>query len=404
LSQHNHNLLSFELYSRPPQTTIKFIASSFNHDGLQDYDERDASINAFLERNCPTNRGECRFGSVGIRAVFFLFSNYLAPQVFETRALMTMEWKSVEVETLSTEQIFHFEQSSSQYFRELLTDPTHSALQGSTSVLSTNVNTRSQERKDNGLVIVESIFQLFHSGEDGLADLAGLLMFVTSRNTTNSSFSELDTLLGMDIKVGIISFTNEQDSALLSTVDKVTDRGIRDRSDSEKTLITASAILAFTLLAMSVILIWVAGGWLALRKQVKILIHREEEFTRMTKQHEQDLKEAPTGSQEYDEGSDNDDATNMTDPTGILGGQPNYKNRANNMLSLQGLGIRMTPTRQGHDDDSLCDVETPMSACTAFTETSRAPLGITSMRKLLPQLDGKGANSLDNFRAERLAY
>ena len=301
---------------------------------------------------------------------------------------------------LSTAQLYKVEEATAQFFKDLLTDPSHSALQDSTTILSTSVTARSQEVQNHDIIMLESIFQVVYSGEQGIADLAGLLMFVSNGNST---FTELDDIVPSDVKVQLISFANEGDSVLLSSVDK-TDHFAR--TDSEKTLITASAILSFTLLAMSIILIWVAGGWLALRKQVKILIHREEELTRMTKDRENALKQVATASQEYDEESNgqqspNDDGTRFTSASGILGVNPYYGDDARPGGALEGLGIKMTPGRRSPDSELGSEIATPMSE---FSDVSRMPLGITSMRKLLPQGDDDGESSVGDFRVERLAY
>ena len=316
---------------------------------------------------------------------------------------MAMELKTTnDKPELTTEQLFKLEIATAEFFKDLLTDPSHSALQESTTILSTSVTARLQDVQTHSDILLESIFQVVHTGEQGLADLAGLLMFVSSRNTT---FSELDEVIPSEVTVGMISFANEEDSVLLSTAVDKSDSF--SRTDSEKTLITASAILSFTLLAMSIILIWVAGGWLALRKQVKILIHREEELTRMTKQQENALKQVATASQEYDEESldrqspTNDEATRFTSASGILGVNPYYGDDARGGGALDGLGIKMTPGRRSPDSELGSELATPMSE---FSDASRMPLGITSMRKLLPSGDDGENDSLNNFRVERLAY
>jgi hypothetical protein len=303
-----------------------------------------------------------------------------------------MEWNTNEAGYMPTETVYQVKQATAQYYKELLNDPTHSAVQENSKILSTLVIAREQELDSaRGSIILQSLIHVIHSGEQGLVDLAGLLMFVTSRNTTDSSFTALDQLIGLDTPITMISFTNEDGSVLLGTADVLIEEDDENISDTEKTLIIASSVLAFALLFVSIILIWVAGGWLALRKQVKVLIHREEELTRMTKQ--QELNELPTADEE-DEDEEN---TQMTNPSGILGVDPN---------AMHGLGIIMTPGRRRDFSDNGSDIATPMSAATEYSE-NRSPLGIMSMRKLLPSAEQNPddhINSLANFRVERLSY
>ena len=103
-----------------------------------------------------------------------------------------------------------------------------------------------------------------------------VVVTLTDRRTFGAEVVGFDSLIDIDFKIDMISFTNEKKSSqLVLPVQKVTEPVPIDESkysSKEKTLITVTSILAFALFAVSAILIWVAGGWLALRKQVKILI------------------------------------------------------------------------------------------------------------------------------------
>ena len=313
---------------------------------------------------------------------------------------MTVEWQTDEVELLSTENIYMIEQGAAKYFMELLIDPTHSALKDSTEIVSTHVVAKFLERKSNFLYLHSEI-HVSHVGNQGLSDLASLFMFLTSRNTTDSSFTALDNSVGLGIKIEMLSFTNEGDSALLTSLEG----GLVQESKytkSEKTLIVATSVLAFALFVMSIILIWIAGGWMSLRKQIKVMIHREEEMTRMTRQAE--LKENPTGETDQEESPGSpgdDDASRYTSSSGILGVNPYYGRQGAHGSVLDGLGIKMTPARGTRDfNDMDSDIQTPMSDATGFSDNNCAPLGITSMRKLMPA-DG---DSLAHLGVKRLEY
>jgi hypothetical protein len=317
---------------------------------------------------------------------------------------MTVEWKTDDVELLSAENIYLIEQGAAKYFMELLMDPTHSALKDSTEIVRTHVDAKIQLQKSNFLYL-QSEIHVSHVGNQGLSDLAGLLMFLTSRNTTDSLFTALDNSVGLGIQIEMLSFTNEGDSTLLTSLEGELVQESK-YTKSEKTLIVATSVLAFALFVMSIILIWIAGGWMSLRKQIKVLIHREEEMTRLTRQAEAELKENPTGETDEEEGGD--DVTQFTSASGILGVNPYYGRQGAHGSALDGLGIKMTPARGTRDfDDMDSDIQTPMSDATGFSDTNRAPLGITSMRKLMPA-EGDDAvtavNSLAQLGVKRLEY
>jgi hypothetical protein len=319
---------------------------------------------------------------------------------------MTFEWNSDETELLSTEDLYLIEQGAAKYFMELFIDPTHSALKDSTEIVSTQVDAKIQQQKSSFLYL-QSEIHVSHVGNQGLSDLASLLMFLTGRNTTDSSFTDLDNSVGLGIQIETLSFTNEGDSTLLTSLEGELIQESK-YTKSEKTLIISTSVLAFALFAMSIILIWIAGGWMSLRKQIKVLIHREEEMTRMTREAE--LKENPTRETDEEEGGSagGDDATRFTSASGILGVDPYYGRPGAHGSALDGLGIKMTPSRGTRDfNDMDSDIQTPMSDATGFSETGNAPLGITSMRKLLPAEGDDAvtvANSLAQLGVKRLEY
>jgi hypothetical protein len=319
---------------------------------------------------------------------------------------MTIEWQTDEVELLSTENIYQVEQGAANYFMELLIDPTHSALKDSTEIVSTHVDAKIQTRKGS-FFYLQSEIHVSHVGNQGLSDLASLLMFLTNRNTTDSFFTAFDNSVGLGIKIELLSFSNEGDSTLLTSLEAELAQASK-YTKSEKTLIISTSLLAFALFVMSIIFIWIAGGWMSLRKQIKVLIHREEEMTRLTRQAE--LKENPTGETDEEEGGSQggDDITRFTSASGILGVNPYYGRQGAHGSALDGLGIKMTPARGTRDfNDMDSDIQTPMSDATGFSYTNAAPLGITSMRKLMPA-EGDDAvtvsNSLAQLGVKRLQY
>jgi hypothetical protein len=320
---------------------------------------------------------------------------------------MDLRWRTDLATLLPTEDVYHVEQAASSYFSGLLAEQTHSAFQEPNEVLNTAVSVRNQTI-GNEVVVFDSLVEVIHIGDQGIFDLAALLMFLTNKNTTNSSFTTLDSLIGMGVHLDMVSFTNAEGSEVLNVVESSAEDASSKYTESEQTLIIVTAALSLALFAMSVILIWVAGGWLALRKQVKVLIHREEELTRMTKQREQDLEMLPTASEETDEeGGANEDDTQFTNPSGILGVNPYYGRSGNGGSALDGLGIKMTPAR-GANSDTGSEIFTPMSEATHYSDSGRMPIGITSMRKLIPDGEGEQDDINDSLRSsfgmKRLQY
>jgi len=158
-------------------------------------------------------------------------------------------------------------------------------------------------------------------------------------------------------------------------------------SGNEKTLLVVTTLLSITLFGMSAILIWVGGGWLMLRKKIEILLLREEELTRMT----QNIQSKPTadtqgGDEENPDSSSpsrGESESQFTNPSGILGANNTYAEGPSDRgpHSIYGLGPK-TPAKMG--DNYADDLATPMSVMSDYSDTDRAPIGIMSMRKLVP--------------------
>ena len=125
----------------------------------------------------------------------------------------------------------------------------------------------------------------------------------------------------------------------------------------------------------------------------------------MTKQHEQQLQANPTADTDEEAGN-KDEETQFTNPSGILGVNPHYgKNNEITSSALDGLGIKMTPARNPRNSDGGSEIFTPMSEATTYSDSGRVPIGITSMRKLLPSEGNQQDRiSLGAFAVQRLDY
>ncbi|KAL3941966.1 MAG: hypothetical protein SGBAC_003768 [Bacillariaceae sp.] len=304
--------------------------------------------------------------------------------IYKSSAMVTITWTTDQVVSFQTEEIYAIEKATSTYFSDLLADKSHSAFDSEESdVISTSVQAKKQ-KIGNDYVSLESVVEVMNIGEEGMLDVAGLLMFLTNKNTTDSSFAYLDKVTNIGYTIDMISFTSSLETSELVKV--VDDRGIiayeeAKHTTKERTLVTVTIIVAFALCAISLILVWVAGGWLALRKRVKVMLRREEEWTQM-----RDIKSKPT------EDTGSPDSEKMTNASGILGVNPQYPS------ALDGMGVKMTPVRGYDNGDAASDVFTPGSHATNYSDGGRVPLGITSMRKLIP---GRGTPDYDQEAARK---
>mmetsp|Transcript_45614 Transcript_45614/g.110508 ORF Transcript_45614/g.110508 Transcript_45614/m.110508 type:complete len:360 (-) Transcript_45614:2432-3511(-) len=289
--------------------------------------------------------------------------------IYRSSAMVTITWTTNQVVSFQTEEIYAIEKATSLYFSDLLADKSHSE---QSDIISTTVQARKQ-KVGNDYVSLESVVEVMNLGEEGMLDVAGLLMFLTNKNTTDSTFAHLDKVVDIGYNIDMISFTTSMESSELVKV--VDDNGIiayeeAKHTTKERTLVTVTVIVAFALCGISLILVWVAGGWLALRKRVKALLRREEEFTQM---RQDEIKSRPT------EDTESPDSGKLTNPSGILGMNPQYPAGA-----FDGMGVKMTPVRGYGNGDAASDVFTPGSQATSYSDTGRIPIGITSMRKLIP--------------------
>ncbi|KAL3912517.1 MAG: hypothetical protein SGILL_006849 [Bacillariaceae sp.] len=257
-----------------------------------------------------------------------------------------------------------------------------------------------------------------HYGDQGIIDLAALLTFLVNKNNTDSNYVYMDQLVDSGATVESLDFFFVSESMPLASNLTVTDgldvqTGDSGRSGAEKTLIVVVTLLSITLLGLSAVLCWIGGGWLALRKQVRVLLDKEEELAR-------GIQQKGTHDTESDEDknspSSRESQTNFTNPSGVLGV---YGMNICGSDKLQGLGIKTPSHKNGRvdtsDDDGLA---TPMST---FSDTDRAPIGIMSMRKLVghdvnnmiaprDDEDSEGAdlddehNDIENFGMKKLEY
>lgn len=288
------------------------------------------------------------------------------------------------------------------------------------NVLSVSVDIEKQRVEGNQIILNGNV-EVMHYGDQGIIDLAALLTFLVNKNNTDSNYVYMDQLVdsgGSTVETLDFFFVSESmqlASNLTLTTDLEIQTGDSGRSGAEKTLIVVVTLLSITLLGLAAVLCWIGGGWLALRKQVKVLLDREEELTRMTQRDGIQAKGThETESDEDNKSPSRESQTNFTNPSGVLGvyGMNMYSSD-----KLQGLGIKTPNHKNGAFDASDDGLATPMST---YSDSDRAPIGIMSMRKLvgpdsaLPvrrndEEESEGGlddehNDIENFGMKKLEY
>lgn len=300
--------------------------------------------------------------------------------IFKSPALLEIQF--TKDNPFTSEELYHIEEVTTLYFRELLTnDDSLRFLDEKDSVIDVSVNVQTQHV--NGKEIsVGSEVDLIHYGNVGITDLAALLTFLVNRNNTDSSFIYLNHIIRTESPIELIAFDYVSESIVmatnLTTISALNEIKNSKKYGNEKTLLVVTTLLSITLFGMSAILIWVGGGWLVLRKKVQDLLMREEELTRMT----MNIESKPTAvtddgdEEDQDSPSRENRSSHYINPSGMLG--VSRVSRPN----MYGVGMK-TPGKN-IARVQVEDLATPMSVMSDYSDTDRVPIGIMSMRKLVP--------------------
>mmetsp|Transcript_18809 Transcript_18809/g.52537 ORF Transcript_18809/g.52537 Transcript_18809/m.52537 type:complete len:354 (-) Transcript_18809:132-1193(-) len=314
--------------------------------------------------------------SVGFDAVL---ATERAPKlsIYKTPALLELQFTSEN--EFTAEEIYHIEETTTLYLQDLLTDDDSLRfLDEPDSVIDVSVNVRTQQVKGTEISLGSEV-DVVHYGEVGINDLSALLTFLVNRNNTGSSFIYLDRIIETDASVQLISFDYvSQSIPMAADLTRMSAHNqLANAKESKKKMLSfITTLLSITLFGMSAILIWVGGGWLVLRRKVKTLLLREEELTRMT----MNIESKPTvdtevGDEDSPSKGNNDNVSKNKGP-----------------LAIYGLGVETTPAKLG-SSRILDDMATPMSVMSDYSDTNRAPIGIMSMRKLVPNIQRHTAES-----------
>jgi hypothetical protein len=325
-----------------------------------------------------------------------------ALSIFKTPAFLEIQF--TKDDRFLGDDIFHIEEATSLYLRELLmNDSSLRFLEEPDSLIDVSVNVQTQQVNGNEISLGSEV-DLIHYGDVGINDVAALLTLLVHKNNTDSSFIYLDHIIRTKSSIELMRFDYISESAVMATNLTTFSALIEEKNSkkygNEKTLLVVTTLLSITLFGMSAILIWVGGGWLVLRKKVQDLLLREEEFTRMTR----NIESKPTqvtedGDEEnQDSLSRGNGSSHYTNPSGILG--VNSGSRPN----MYGNDMK-TPGKVAGGRMSVDDLATPMSVMSEYSDTDRVPIGIMSMRKLIPppQVNDDDDNDNDNADDEKTA-
>eukprot|EP00535_Pseudo-nitzschia_heimii_P002813 CAMPEP_0197185238 /NCGR_PEP_ID=MMETSP1423-20130617/11504_1 /TAXON_ID=476441 /ORGANISM="Pseudo-nitzschia heimii, Strain UNC1101" /LENGTH=364 /DNA_ID=CAMNT_0042636249 /DNA_START=66 /DNA_END=1160 /DNA_ORIENTATION=- len=326
-----------------------------------------------------------------------------ALSIFKTPAFLEIQF--TKDDQFSADDIFHVEEATSLYLRELLmNDSSLRFLEEPDSLIDVSVNVQTQQV--NGMngneISLGSEVDLIHYGDVGITDVAALLTLLVHKNNTDSSFIYLDHIIRTKSSIELMRFDYISESAVmatnLTTFSALIEVKNAKKYGNEKTLLVVTTLLSITLFGMSAILIWVGGGWLVLRKKVQDLLLREEELTRMTR----NIESKPTqvtedGDEEnQDSFSRENGSSHYTNPSEILG--VNSGSRPN----MYGNDMK-TPGKVAGGRMSVDDLATPMSVMSEYSDTDRVPIGIMSMRKLIPPPQVNDDDDNDNADDEKTA-
>lgn len=206
-------------------------------------------------------------------------------------------------------------------------------------------------------------------------DMASVLIRLTRQEDIEALLrDDIDTILGQEAQAVTINFRSvHPPSSMLWEIEEHVDNSGKN---TDKALILACTLLCAALFVVTTVLLYVVGGWRDLRDKLEEQMEWIKSRTYSGSHDEDDSGDEESGIDVADSESVDDQATN---PSGILGAASNEEQQQR-MARTAGLGIHSTPER-GIDGDAGYDT-TPFSEMSQYTDSSRAPLGISSMRKM----------------------
>ena len=319
---------------------------------------------------------------------------------------MELNWVDENVSQLDLQKIIQFESAIAVLLEDGLksessaldeSDDNTDSLLPEQQVLSVHVQVSNVTKKDTHFRMhgsVDVILVAPNNGEpDAIPDMASVLIRLSRKETVQEPLTEdVFATLGTSAESIVLNFKSLTDAPNAILLWDMASQG-RSKEQADTALILACSLLSGALVLVTGVLLYVAGGWRDLRDKLDEQLDWFKTQRRTDSNDEDDQDEesggvdvadsrSDEGDHDDDDDEDDDDDDSATNASGIIGASSKDEQHA-----AQGLGINRTPERgiagDGYDT-------TPYSEMSGYTDSSRANLGITSIRKM--QGNGKKLN------------
>jgi len=284
---------------------------------------------------------------------------------------MDVHWEAEDVDTLDLNEINNYETATADLLTKALKQESESelGLLPEQQVLAADMHVKNVTKTNNKFHL-NALVEVLYLAESGVADMASILILLTRQEQVEQAvLRDIYQIMGGTAESVVVNFEMlEPPATMLWELEE----HAHDAQKVDQTLIIACTCLCAALVLVTSVLLYVAGGWRDLREKMEEQIDWIKNTRRTYSQDEDDEESAGVDvadSQSYEGDADDSAATN---PNGILGASSKDN-------GVEGMGIHRTPER-GMDEEGY--ETTPFSEISHYTDSSRAPLGISSMRKM----------------------
>lgn len=303
-------------------------------------------------------------------------------QFFSSNSIMEVEWVAEDVSTLSLHEINEFENAIAVLLYTTMKKESESnvGLLPEQKVLAIDLHVKNVTKKSSSFHL-NAVVDVLYVAQAGIPDMASVLIRLSRQeNVEDSLLDDIYEILG-----GTAESVNVHFKTLEPPATKLWELQDHDHASqkADTSLILACTLLCAALVLVTSVLLYVAGGWRDLREKLEEQIDWIKDQRRTYSSDESDEESGEIDV--ADSGSADEGDEEATNSSGIIGASSNDNN------AMEGLGINSTPER-GITDDGYDT--TPFSEMSNYTDTSRAPLGITSMRKMLPSNGHRDRDSM----------
>lgn len=288
---------------------------------------------------------------------------------------MEVNWVADDIDTLNLHEVNEFESSMAVLLYSSMKKESQSdvGLLPQQKVLAVDMHVKNVTKQGTDFYLKAMVDVLYVAeGSSGVSDMASVLIRLARQEQVEDILlRDIYEILGGTASSITVNFRSmDPPATMLWEIEEPVDSGKK----TDKALILACTLLCAALLVVTTVLLYVVGGWRDLREKLEEQMDWIKQNRRTYSGDEDDVDE-----ESGIDVADSDDADEVaTNPSGILGATSNEDNEQ--MARTAGLGIHSTPER-GIDGDAGYDT-TPFSEMSTYTDTSRAPLGIASMRKM----------------------